>query len=141
MMSNGKHKLSAGIAVIAQRLTGSSREFSMEARIFHATCLVSLVTIVINIPMNYLVGVPSLSLLMTALFFIVTFIYYYARFKRRLNTSFFLFCVLSNVFFTLNYYQKLRHKRAQPAHLPALAVPHHYHRAQNPVPVLGGAQY
>src|ERR1700722_19445087 len=104
-MRNGKHKLSAGIAVMAQRLTGSSREFSMEARIFHTTCLVCLVTIVINIPMNYVVGVPSLSLLMTALFFIVIFIYYYARFKRKLNTSFFLFCLLSNVFFTLNYFQ------------------------------------
>jgi len=104
-MRNGKNKLSAAVRQIAGKLTGDSREFSMEARIFHATCLVSLVTIILNIPMNYFVGVPSLALLMTALFFIVTFIYYYSRIKHRLNTSFFLFCLLGNVFFTLNYFQ------------------------------------
>src|SRR6201986_935840 len=103
-MRNGINKLLAGIRAITGKLTGSSLEFSMEARIFHVTCLVSLVTIVINIPMNYVIGVPSLAWLMTALFFIVTFIYYYSRIRHRPNTSFFLFCVLSNVFFTLNYF-------------------------------------
>ncbi len=104
-MREGNDKISARVKAIAGKLTGTSREFSIEARIFHATCLVSLVTIVINIPMNYFVGVPTLALLMTALFFIVIFIYYYSRIKRRLNTSFFLFCVFSNVFFTLNFFQ------------------------------------
>jgi len=105
MMGNGKDRILAGIRRVSAGLIGSRHDFSMEARIFHMTCLVSMVTVALNIPMNYLVGVPSLSLLMTALLFIVWFIYYYSRFQRKLNTSFFLFCLLINVFVTLNYYQ------------------------------------
>ena len=105
MKRNGKDRILAGITRISLNLIGSSYDFSMEARIFHATCLVSMVIVAINIPMNYLVGVPSLSLLMAALLFIVWFIYYYSRFQRKLNTSFFLFSLFVNVFVTLNYYQ------------------------------------
>ena len=105
MKGNGKDRILTGITRIYANLIGGSHDFSMEARIFHATCLVSMVIVALNIPMNYLVGVPSLSLLMTALLFIVGFIYYYSRFQRKLNTSFFLFCLFVNVFVTLNYYQ------------------------------------
>jgi len=102
-MIKGKGRISVGIVI--EKLTGNIHEFSMEARIFHAACLVSLVAVAVNIPMNYLVGIPSLSLLMAGLFIIISFIYYYSRFKKKLNTSFFLYCLLSNIFFTLNYYQ------------------------------------
>src|SRR3569833_2291504 len=104
-MNSGKINISAVIKATAEKLTGSTAEFSMEARIFHATCLVSIAATVINIPMNYLVGVPLLSLLMAGLLVMVSFIYYLSRYQRKLNTSFFLFCLLSNVFFTVNYYQ------------------------------------
>ncbi len=105
MIMKGKGGISARISAITEKLTGSGHEFSMEARIFNATCLVSLMTTAANIPMNYLVGVPSLALLMAGLFLLLSFIYYYSRFKRKLNISFFLFCLLSDVFFTFNYYQ------------------------------------
>ena len=105
MMMDGKSKASASILAIAEKLTGGPAEFSMEARIFHATCVVSLIAVAINIPMNYLVGVPFLALLMTGLFCIISFIYYYSRFQKKLNAGFFLYCLLGNVFFIFNYYQ------------------------------------
>jgi signal transduction histidine kinase len=105
MIKRPKTAILLGITASPEKLIGSAAEFSMEARIFHAACLVSWVVIAVNIPMNYFVGVPALSLLMAVLLIILSFIYYYSRYRKKLNTSFFLFCLLSNVFFTLNYYQ------------------------------------
>jgi two-component system sensor histidine kinase/response regulator len=99
----------SGILLAIKKLTGmligAVEEFSMEARIFHATCLVSVITIAANIPMNYLVGVPSLALLMTVLLGVVSFIYYYSRIRKKLNSAIFLFCLFSNVFISINYFQ------------------------------------
>src|SRR3569833_2236733 len=105
MMMDGKSKISGGITAITEKLTDSPGEFSMEARIFHATCVVSLIAVSINIPMNYLVGIPFLTLLMSGLLCIISFIYYYSRFQKKLNTGFFLYCLLGNIFFIFNYYQ------------------------------------
>jgi len=85
------------------RLTGSIEQFSMEARIFHAACLLSAAAIVCNIPLNYFIGVPMLSLLMALLLFAVIFIYYWSRYRGKLNMGFFLYCLLGNVFFAINY--------------------------------------
>ncbi|MES2111736.1 MAG: HAMP domain-containing sensor histidine kinase [Bacteroidota bacterium] len=94
-----------GINSFIENLTGNAEKFSMEARIFHAACLVSMVATLCNIPWNYFIGVPSLSVLMAVLVLITAFIYYYSRYRGKLNTAFFLFCLVSNIFFVLNYQQ------------------------------------
>lgn len=93
------------IKAFTENLTGNADKFSMEARIFHAACIVSLAAIALNIPLNYYIGVPALSLLMGVLFLLVAFIYYYSRYRGKLNTGFFLYCLSCNVFFTINYIQ------------------------------------
>lgn len=99
----------SGILAAMKKLTGiligSVDEFSMEARIFHATCLISSIIIAVNIPMNYLVGVPSLGLLMTGLLCLMLFVYYYSRIRKKLSTAFFLFCLFGNAIFAINYFQ------------------------------------
>ncbi|MGN6396046.1 MAG: sensor histidine kinase [Mucilaginibacter sp.] len=94
-----------GAENLIENLTGNTEEFSMEARIFHAACLVSMAATLCNIPWNYFIGVPSLSFLMTILLLVTAFIYYYSRYRRKLNMSFFLYCLASNVFIALNYQQ------------------------------------
>src|ERR1700749_2211327 len=93
------------VKAFIENLIGNAEAFSMEARIFHAACIVSLAAIACNIPLNYFIGVPALSLLMSVLLVLVGFIYYYSRYRGKLNTSFFLYCLCSNIFFTLNYIQ------------------------------------
>ncbi|HEY9195173.1 MAG TPA: HAMP domain-containing sensor histidine kinase [Mucilaginibacter sp.] len=101
-----EHKtISSKINALIEKLTGSVEDFSMEARIFHATCLVSLAGISCNIPLNYFIGVPALAWLMTALLVVVCFIYYYSRFRGKLNAGLFFYCLVSNVFFTINFEQ------------------------------------
>jgi len=94
-----------GIKGFIENLTGNAAEFSMEARIFHAACLVSMLATLCNIPWNYFIGVPSLSILMAVLLVLTAFIYYYSRYRGKLNTAFFMFCVVSNIFFVINYQQ------------------------------------
>ena len=94
-----------GIRNFIESLTGNAGEFSMEARIFHAACLVSMVATLFNIPWNYFIGVPSLSVIMAVLLLLTAFIYYYSRYRGKLNTAFFMFCLVSNIFFVLNYQQ------------------------------------
>ena len=100
-----KSSILAAIKKLTGVIIGSADEFSMEARIFHATCLLSFITVAVNIPMNYLVGVPSLGILMTVLLFVIAFVYYYSRIRKKLSTAFFFFCLFGNAFFALNYFQ------------------------------------
>jgi signal transduction histidine kinase len=100
-----KNSILAGTKKLTGMLIGSADEFSMEARIFHVTCLISTITITVNIPMNYLVGVPSLGLLMAALLCLIIFVYYYSRIRKKLGIAFFFFCLFGTAFFAVNYFQ------------------------------------
>lgn len=100
-----KSSILAGLKKLTAMLIGSADEFSMEARIFHVTCLISFITTAVNIPMNYLVGVPLLGLLMTALLCIIAFVYYYSRIRKKLGIAFFFFCLFGTAFFVINYFQ------------------------------------
>jgi two-component system sensor histidine kinase/response regulator len=93
------------IKTFAEKLTGNVAEFTMEARIFHAACIVSMAAIACNIPLNYIIGIPLLSILMSILLLLIAFIYYYSRYRGKLNMSFFLYCLFGNVFFAINYSQ------------------------------------
>ncbi|TSD66816.1 HAMP domain-containing histidine kinase [Inquilinus sp. KBS0705] len=63
-----------------------------------------MVMLSINIPINYIIQAPLLSLLMLGIFTVVGFIYYNSRMNRQLNSSIFIFGVLSNFFFIVNYF-------------------------------------
>lgn len=104
-MNKKPKSIFTGIRSFFENLTGNAEEFSMEARIFHAACLVSMVATILNIPWNYFIGVPSLSVIMAVLLLITAFIYYYARYRSKLNAAFFMYCLVSNIFFALNYQQ------------------------------------
>lgn len=104
-MNNKPGSVLQGVKRFIENLTGNTAEFSMESRIFHAACLVSMLATLCNIPWNYFIGVPSLSILMAALLVVTAFIYYYSRYRGRLNAAFFMYCLVSNVFFVINYQQ------------------------------------
>lgn len=104
-MNKKPKSIFTGIRSFFENLTGNAEEFSMEARIFHAACLVSMVATILNIPWNYFIGVPSLSVIMAVLLLITAFIYYYSRYRGKLNAAFFMYCLVSNIFFALNYQQ------------------------------------
>ncbi|MBS1529880.1 MAG: HAMP domain-containing histidine kinase [Bacteroidetes bacterium] len=100
-----KEKTIVHIRQITERLVGASEAFSIEARIFHAACLVSILCTLVDIPMNFAVGVPVLALAMIALLAAQSFIYYCARVRKKLSTGVFLFGLFGSIFFVFNYCQ------------------------------------
>ena len=77
---------------------------SLETRIFHAVCLVSIAVLFHNVPFNYFLGLPELAVLMLCVAVLVTGIYYLSRFKHKTGTAVVIYIVLSNLLFIVNYY-------------------------------------
>jgi len=87
-----------------EKLMGRPSEYPMEARVFHAVCIILIATLGCNIAFNYLIDIPALSFLMLFVYISVIVLYYYSRVKRRHALSIPLFGVLINVFFIFNFY-------------------------------------
>ncbi len=86
------------------RLVGHRSNVSLEGRIFHSVCIVILVVLGVNIPFNYLIGLPQLAILMAIISFVVAFVYYNSRIKDRLNSSITIFLITNNLLLIANYY-------------------------------------
>ncbi|NNU33121.1 hypothetical protein HK413_01085 [Mucilaginibacter sp. S1162] len=85
-------------------LTGDRTIFRLEARIFHSVCLIMLCGIGLNIPFNYLIGLPRLATVMGVAFLITAVVYYLSRFKGLTNFAIVLFQFGANAALILNYY-------------------------------------
>ncbi|WDF54295.1 sensor histidine kinase [Mucilaginibacter sp. KACC 22063] len=85
-------------------LVGSSEEFTLPDRIFHSVCLVSLVALAYNVPLNLVVKLPFIALLSGISLLIFGVLYYYSRFKRKKTIAKLIFCILGNLLFATNYF-------------------------------------
>ncbi|HEY4194925.1 MAG TPA: HAMP domain-containing sensor histidine kinase [Mucilaginibacter sp.] len=86
------------------KLTGSASDFSLEHRIFHAICIIVLMTLVYTAPLNFLIGLPVagfLSVFAAALF--LSF-YYRSRHMGKMRGSIFVVTVICNILFLVNYF-------------------------------------
>jgi len=82
---------------------GQPPEFSLEARIFNAICIISAVSVFFNIFFNSLIGITQIAVLMTAVFIIAMLCYYFSRFKMQLGASVIAYMITSNLLFIINY--------------------------------------
>lgn len=85
-------------------LRGDTHSFSLQSRIYHSICLVTMVVIFYNIPFSLFVGLYKMTLLSLGLFLLQLFFYYLSRFKDRLYTSMIIYSVIIHVFFAINFY-------------------------------------
>lgn len=86
------------------KLVGHKSRVTLEGRIFHSVCIVVLLFIGINIPFNYLIGLPELAILMAIIFVDVSLIYYFSRFRNKLNIGITVFLISNNLLLIANYY-------------------------------------
>ncbi len=86
-----------------KKCLGYPPAFSLEARIFNAICLVSAVTLFLNVFLNSLLGISQLVILMVAVFIISVLCYYYSRFKMKLNSCIIIYMIASNILIVINY--------------------------------------
>jgi two-component system sensor histidine kinase/response regulator len=86
------------------RITGSTAEFPLEARIFHSVCILSSASLGYNVPFNFLVGLPQIALISLGTLLICAYLYYLSRYKGQTKQAILVFAIASNVLFAANFW-------------------------------------
>lgn len=86
------------------KILGPENEFSLEARIFHSICLISIIILLTSLPINYTNGLFELVILMGGVIFVAILAFYLSRFRNKLNFSITFFSIAANLFFIANFY-------------------------------------
>jgi len=82
-------------------LTGSPETHTLEARIFHITCIFTIILFSCSIFFNYYIGLYELCLLLVPSVFAACGLYYLSKFKYQHSLAVFVFCVLGNIVFII----------------------------------------
>ncbi|WP_175470458.1 sensor histidine kinase [Pedobacter hartonius] len=83
------------------RLTGNPDTHKLEARIFHITCIFTILLFTCSIFFNYLIGLYSLSLLLIPSVFAACGLYYLSKFRHQHSLAVLVFCILGNIVFII----------------------------------------
>ena len=83
------------------RLTGNPETHNLEARIFHITCIFTILLFTCSIFFNYLIGLYSISLLLVPSVFAACGLYYLSKFRYQHSLAVLVFCILGNIVFIL----------------------------------------
>jgi len=86
------------------KLTGSPETHALEARIFHITCLFTIILFSCSIFFNYFIGLYTVSLLLIPGVVAAFGVYYLSKAKYRHDLAVTIFCVLGNVLFIAFYF-------------------------------------
>ena len=85
-------------------LIGEPTKFSLEERIFNTFCIIAFVAMCVEVPFNFVIGlkVPAAICIFGVLF--SAFLYYLSRIRRKSRLGIYLFSVVCNLAFTVNYF-------------------------------------
>jgi two-component system sensor histidine kinase/response regulator len=85
-------------------LIGSALAFTLTTRAFHFVCLVSLLALAYNIPLNFAVGLPVVAVVSAVTLLLFTCLYFLSRVKRKTPLAISVFCLLGNILFIGNFF-------------------------------------
>src|SRR5580704_301164 len=85
------------------KIIGEPPGFSLEARIFNAICFISVIGLFAGAVNNMLIGARQIVMVMVPVFACVALSFYFARFKKKLNSSFILYMIATNVLIIVNF--------------------------------------
>ncbi|MDQ8051384.1 MAG: HAMP domain-containing sensor histidine kinase [Pedobacter sp.] len=93
-----------GKALSGRRIIGEPKLFSLEERIFNTVLLIAFITLVFEVPFNFLIGLYVPAALCFVGLFLAAYLYYLSRFKRKSSVGITIFCLLCNLMFAINYF-------------------------------------
>jgi len=85
------------------KIIGEPVDFSLEARIFNAICLISAVCAFFTAFLDLILGIQQLVVLMLVVFFIALMCYYYSRVKGMLDASIIVYMIVINTLLIVNF--------------------------------------
>jgi two-component system sensor histidine kinase/response regulator len=97
-------KITTNLVPLWHWLNGSVQVFSLDTRIFHSVCIISILALLYNIPLNYYVGLPIIAIASAASLFLIAGVYYLSRFYNRIWAAKMIFCSACVILFVLNYF-------------------------------------
>lgn len=89
---------------MSERLIGNAVSTTLEERIFHNVCLVSIAALIFAAVFSYFTHLLPLCLIHSIVCVLVVYTYYYSRFKNKSKQSIIFYSILSNILFVVNYY-------------------------------------
>lgn len=85
------------------KLTGSPETHTMEARMFHITCIFTIVLFTCGILFNYVIGLYAICQILFPSVFAACGLYYLSKFKFRHGLAVLIFSILGNIVFILYF--------------------------------------
>lgn len=92
------------ILPIWKKLIGHKSETTLEERIFHVICIISIVALAINAVFNLFAGIPELTVVSIGLIMAVAFAFYLSRIKKKSLIGIVIFEILNNLLLLANFY-------------------------------------
>jgi two-component system sensor histidine kinase/response regulator len=96
--------LTSGLHKYWIKLSGETSDFPLHARIFHSVCIISIVGLGYNIPFNYLVGLPAVSIISFIMMIVVVGLYHMSRNLGKTELSVLITNFVGLVLFIVNYF-------------------------------------
>jgi len=84
-------------------LTGTNQDFSLESRIFHSFCIVAFFILILSIPLNLILGLPTPALIAFVVLVTQSGLYYLSRFRFKTKISLWLSMFFIHIFLIINY--------------------------------------
>ncbi|QXV67712.1 HAMP domain-containing histidine kinase [Mucilaginibacter sp. 21P] len=78
-------------------------EFPLEVRIFHSLCILVIIALAYNVPFNYAIGLPLVSLISLVTLTIFSFLYYRSRYQGKIKSTMVVFTIVGNLLFLVNF--------------------------------------
>jgi len=92
-------KLKLHLLYAWHKLNGSVSQFPLTTRIFHSICIISVLALAYNIPLNIVVGLPVVAAVSAFVACLFTGVYYLSRVKRNTLLAMLIFCITGDVMF------------------------------------------
>lgn len=92
-------KLKLHLLFAWHKLNGSVSQFPLTTRIFHSICIISVLALTYNVPLNIIVGLPLVAAVSALVAGLFTGVYYLSRVKHNTLLAMLVFCIAGDVMF------------------------------------------
>lgn len=98
------NNIAGRIKTVWDNLIGDINEFSMENRAFNFVCLITFPILIFAAIFDTWIDQSAMTYVTVSLMFVLCFIYYYSRYKKRYNAGIFIYAILSYATLIFNFY-------------------------------------
>jgi len=87
-----------------KNLLGDPSAFSMESRVLHAVSVLTLATLVLLVPFNFIIGLWHIAFMLLACILLQAWVYYLSRYAKRFRLAAGIYFTVIYCFLIFNYY-------------------------------------